>query len=148
MKFAILFLLIFSSCASHQSKPKFKHDADLVCKLASLEYKGPNQKKNNKKLPPVDPKEVRAAIYTMLPTLKECARQESIRTEKVDEIALCYVVGTNSKGKIIYSKFYSHDDKGFSKDFFKCLEDKKKRPDLSAFKSVKVTQPINLTMFK
>lgn len=144
MKFLILALLVVASCSSSKpAKPKLKYDANLICKLASLEYKG---EKRDKNLPPPDGQAIRSAMMEMHSKIKECVMQERRRSDYVDEIALCYVVGTNKKGKITYSKFYSHDDKEFSKDFFKCLEDKKNRPDLSAFKSVKVTQPINFPL--
>ena len=140
MKF--IFLLSFLvACASPAPKKQkeAKLDADLACKLASLEFPSTAEKSTGKKSMS-EVLEIRSAMQTMLPGLRACAKAE----KNVSEIGVCYVFGTDAKGKTIYSKFYSHDDKKFSPEFFSCLDQQSKQMNLSRFKSVKVTQPITL----
>lgn len=141
MKFLILALLVLASCTSHQPKPRAKYDKDLVCSLAALEYLKPTGKTAKATH---DTNLIRNQILKITPHVRKCYEAELLNP-KVDfrELNLCYVVGTDKKGKIEFSNFYSNEE-FLSKDFLKCLNDKKQLPDLKQFKQVKVSQPFRL----
>ena len=142
MKYLII-LTILASCSSAMNKPEFKHDADMICKLASLEFPK-SLKKNSEKISDAEAMEIRVAMTKMLPDLLKCANQERMQQQTTSKIPLCYMVGTDSKGKITYSKYYSHEDRQLSKEFLKCLEKPEVQVKLSIMKSVKITQPVTL----
>lgn len=67
-------LLILTSCSSAMNKPEFKHDADMICKLASLEFPK-SLNKNSEKVSDAEAMEIRVAMTKMLPDLLKCANQ-------------------------------------------------------------------------
>lgn len=145
MKFLILALFVLASCSYHQPKPRAKYDQDLVCSLAALEYLKPIGKisKTSSK-PSPDTNLIREEILKISPHVKRCYEEE-LKNPAISfsELNLCYVVGTNKKGKIDFSNFYSNEEH-LSKEFLECLNDKKQQPNLAQFKSVKISQPFKL----
>jgi hypothetical protein len=145
MKLFILALFVLASCSSHQPKPRAKYDQDLVCSLAALEYLKPKGKiSKTTSTPTPDSNLIRMEILKISPHVKRCYEVE-LKNPAISfsELNLCYVVGTNKNGNIEFSNFYSNEEH-LSKDFLKCLNDKKQQPNLAQFKSVKISQPFRL----
>lgn len=145
MKFLILALFVLASCSSHRPKPRAQYDKDLVCSLAALEYLKPKGKVTKTSSgPSPDTKLIREEILKISPHVRKCYETELANPAvQFKELNLCYVVGTNKTGAIEFSNFYSNEEH-LSKDFLKCLNDKKQQPKLAKFKNVKISQPFRL----
>lgn len=146
MKLLLLALLVVTSCSSHHHpKPAPVFDRDMTCSPAAIAYlnKARVPEKNANTVPVHhSPELIRKEILTLQEPMVECYSKEIARTKKTDSFLLCYVVGTDKNGKIEFSDFHTTSVK-LTDDFYSCLN-KMKKPDLSQFKSTKISQPFNL----
>lgn len=146
MKLLLLALFVVTSCSSHHHpKPRPVFDTEKICSPEANAYlkKFRIADKTASAAPVHHSVElIRKEILILQEPMAECYRQEIARTNVTDTFLLCYVVGTDKNGKTEFSDFYTSSVK-LSAEFYSCVN-KMKQPDLSQFKSTRISQPFYL----